>query len=174
MRQTSKIFTLLYKHGVETLAGSMFIVILSLSWLQVFRRYALDNSSTWTEEVARLLLVWLTFLAAAAATRDESHLAVDILINRLPNTLKHAFRCVVNLLIASVGVVLCWKGVIIVELAMPDHSTSLGFSRALFYLPAVAGGALIIFYSLVNAFQHCRALQHALTNTPPAANDDSR
>lgn len=144
----------IYQHGVEALAGLMFVIILWLSWLQVFRRYALDNPATWTEEVARVLLVWMAFLAAAAATRDESHLAVDLLIGRMPARLQHLFRFLMNILVAAIGVVLCWQGAVIVELSFPDHSTSLGFSRSFFYLPAVAGGALIVFYALVNALRH--------------------
>ncbi|NHI01680.1 MULTISPECIES: TRAP transporter small permease [Oceanimonas] len=150
----TQLFRLVYHHGVEALASAMFIIILWLSWLQVFRRYALDNPASWTEEVARLLLIWMTFLAAAAATRDENHLAVDLLVNRLPNALQRAFRVVINVLVAAVGVVLCWQGITIVELALPDHSTSLGFSRSLFFLPAVVGGGLIIFYAVANALRH--------------------
>jgi len=151
-----KIFRAVYQHGVEALAGAMFVIILWLSWLQVFRRYALDNPATWTEEVARVLLVWLAFLAAAAATRSESHLAVDLLINRMPGRLMHLCRGLVNALVAAVGVILCKEGMVIAELALPDHSTSLGFSRSLFYLPAVAGGGLMAFYALVNAITHLR------------------
>lgn len=148
------LFKIIYQNGVEALASSMFVIILGLSWIQVIRRYALDNPATWTEEVARLLLIWMTFLVAAAATRDENHLAVDLFVNRLPTKIKHLFKSIINILVAAVGVVLCWYGAVIVELALPDHSTSLGFSRGLFFLPTMVGGAAIVFYALVNIYRH--------------------
>ncbi|OIN09141.1 TRAP transporter small permease [Oceanisphaera psychrotolerans] len=163
----TKLFRIIYHHGVEALASAMFVIILGLSWVQVFRRYALDNPATWTEEVARLLLIWMTFLAAAAATRDQNHLAVDLVINRLPHAFKHLFNVFINLLVAAVGVVLCWQGAVIVELAMPDHSTSLGFSRGFFFLPTVVGGGLIMMYSVVNAIHHLGEVRRAGSHQKP-------
>ena len=59
---------------------------LSLSLLvaaQVFCRYALNHSLFWSEEVARFLLVWLTFLGAAVVYRRGGHASVDLLRDRL-------------------------------------------------------------------------------------------
>ena len=52
--------------------------------LQVFFRYALNDSLFWSEELGRMLLVWLTFCGAAVAYRRGAHIGVDTLVQRLP------------------------------------------------------------------------------------------
>ncbi len=52
--------------------------------LQVFSRYVLNHSLFWSEELARFLLVWLTFLGASVAYRRRAHASIDVLFRRLP------------------------------------------------------------------------------------------
>jgi TRAP-type C4-dicarboxylate transport system permease small subunit len=51
---------------------------------QVFSRYLLNHSLFWSEELARYLLVWLTFLGAAVAYRRGVHPGIDIVHAKLP------------------------------------------------------------------------------------------
>ena len=51
---------------------------------QVFSRYVLNHSLFWSEELARFLLVWLTFLGAGVAYRRRAHASVDLLYQHLP------------------------------------------------------------------------------------------
>ena len=51
---------------------------------QVFCRYVLNHSLFWSEELARLILVWLTFLGATVAYYHRAHPGVDGLYRRLP------------------------------------------------------------------------------------------
>ncbi len=50
----------------------------------VFWRYALNSALSWSEELARFLLVWVSFLGAALATYRGSHIGINILFDRLP------------------------------------------------------------------------------------------
>ena len=50
---------------------------------QVFARYGLNHSLFWSEELARFLLVWLTFLGATSAYYRGAHPGVDALVSRL-------------------------------------------------------------------------------------------
>ena len=56
---------------------------------QVFSRYVLNNSLFWSEEVARIILVWLTFLAATVAYYQKLHPGVDTVWQRLPRRLRN-------------------------------------------------------------------------------------
>lgn len=51
--------------------------------LQVFFRYALNDSLFWSEELGRMLLVWLTFVGATVAYRRGAHIGVDVVTSRL-------------------------------------------------------------------------------------------
>ncbi len=56
--------------------------------VQVFCRYVLNNSLFWSEELARYLLVWLTFLGASVAYHRNVHPGIDIIYARLPGTIQ--------------------------------------------------------------------------------------
>jgi TRAP-type C4-dicarboxylate transport system permease small subunit len=87
--------------GVERLLFALGFSMAILVAVQVFFRYVLNQSLFWSEELARYLLVWLTFLGASCAYYRHAHPGVDILYNRLPP----AFRKVCTLIIhlASIG-----------------------------------------------------------------------
>ncbi len=147
---------MLWRRGAETLAGATFIIILLIALFQVFRRYVLQDPSIWTEEVARMLLVWATFLAAAAATRTGDHLYVDTLLLRLPPRARHLAQSLINVLVAGIGACFVWYGWPLYEMNANNTSTSLGFARSLFYAPALVGGAGIAVYALAQAIHHLR------------------
>lgn len=52
------------------------------------------NAVSWTEEVARFLMIWLTFAGAALALAEHRHIAVDVLVDRMPGGWRKAIRAV--------------------------------------------------------------------------------
>ena len=62
---------------------------------QVFFRYGLNESLFWSEELARYLMVWLTFLGASVAYRRKVHPSIDVVYTRLPQALRQYFTMVV-------------------------------------------------------------------------------
>jgi len=65
---------------------------------QVFFRYVLNQSLFWSEELARFMLVWLTFLGASVAYKRRAHPGVDILTRRLSPPLRRAAALATHLL----------------------------------------------------------------------------
>ncbi len=65
--------------------------------VQVFCRYILNQSLFWSEELARYMLVWLTFLGASAAYYKGAHPGVDVLYNRLSPTLRRISTILIHL-----------------------------------------------------------------------------
>src|SRR3990170_4887410 len=61
-------------------------VIVIVMFLQVFFRYALNNSLTWNEEITRFLFIWLVFLGTALNIRDKWNIGVDLLAGLLPKS----------------------------------------------------------------------------------------
>lgn len=94
------------------LCGLLLTTLIVVSVLQVVYRYVLMQPAIWTEEAARHLLVWLTFLAAGIAMREGMHPRVTVLESRLPGVAKRYVRWAVVLLIASfllVFTVVTWR-----------------------------------------------------------------
>ncbi len=69
---------------IEYLLFGMGFTMALMVAAQVFFRYALNHSLFWSEEAARFLLVWLTFLGATVAYRRKAHPGVDVLYARMP------------------------------------------------------------------------------------------
>lgn len=143
--------------GIAAVAGLAIVVN-----LQIFARYLFHSPFIWPEEVARLLLVWMTFIGAAALARRGGDLAVDTFVEMLPRLprrglimLRDAVMLVLFVFISSQGFALA-KAVA----GMPLAAT--GMPTDLLAWPVVAGGALIAF--------HC-ALRLLVMIADPSAND---
>ena len=65
---------------------------------QFFTRYALNNSASWTEEIARYLLVATVFVGAAIGVAKNNHIQVDLLYRWLPRSLARVLATLVDLL----------------------------------------------------------------------------
>ncbi len=81
-------------------------------FLQFFTRYILNNSLTWTEEVAQYLLMVITFTGSAMAARRGTHITVEFLLNKLPHGARraaHALVSAVATLFFAVSAWLCWQ-----------------------------------------------------------------
>lgn len=60
----------------------MAAMVLDVTW-QVLTRFLLNDPSSYTEEIARFLLIWIGLMGAAYAYRKHSHLSLDLLIHKL-------------------------------------------------------------------------------------------
>lgn len=61
-----------------------FVAMTSIIFLQVIFRYFLLQSLSWSEEIARYLFIWLTFLGASVVARSRSHITVESVVNAVP------------------------------------------------------------------------------------------
>jgi TRAP-type C4-dicarboxylate transport system permease small subunit len=68
---------------LTTLIAVMLAVLVIMVFSNVVLRYAFNSSITVTEELGRWLFVWITFIGAAVALRERSHLGTDALVSRL-------------------------------------------------------------------------------------------
>ncbi len=91
----------LINQWIEYLLFGMGFTMALIVAVQVFCRYVLNQSLFWSEELARFLLVWLTFLGASSAYYRKVNPGVDFLYIKLPLVLKKASSILTHL--ASMG-----------------------------------------------------------------------
>lgn len=96
--------------GLNALLALMLAVLVASLVYQVFGRYVLNRAPGWTEEVARFLVVYITMLGAAAVIRREGHVAVNVLVDALPNGLRHAVLWVRDAVVLGAAGILMWYG----------------------------------------------------------------
>jgi len=94
MEALSRRVNTLMEYSLFGMGLSMAVIVA----VQVFFRYALNRSLFWSEEVARFLLVWLTFLGATVAYYRGANPGVEALYDRLPEHGRRACKVAVYLL----------------------------------------------------------------------------
>ena len=93
---------------IEVLLIAMLVVMVAAMCYQVFGRYVLGHSPAWAEEVARYMMVWLTFLGAAAVLRSGGHLTVTALVDHLgPGGVKLVLA-LRDLVMLGLCILMCW------------------------------------------------------------------
>ena len=68
-------------HPEDWIAFVIFWSLAFIVFLQFFTRYVLNDSLSWTEEIARYGLMWIVFIGGAMVTRRNTHIAVELLSN---------------------------------------------------------------------------------------------
>lgn len=138
--------------GVSTLslwlAGLGLVVMTAMVAWQVFCRYVLNDSPSWTEPGAVMLMSWFIFLGAAVGVRENYHLGFDVLLYVLPKSGKKWLRMISDLVAFAFGIGMIWYGSQLVALTWGTTLPALHISGGWDYVPLVAGGVLVCLFSL--------------------------
>ena len=118
-----------------------------IAW-QVFGRFILQSSPSWSEQIALLLMIWYVFFAAAAGVWERFHIRIEILEHRLDPTRVRWLRIGIHALIAGLGLVFVVFGGLLIWSVRDFVIPSLGISRAWAYAAIPIAGALIVLFSL--------------------------
>lgn len=121
---------------------ALLVAILVVMGLGVFFRYVLNDSLTWTEEVSRYGLVYITYLGCAVGIRRRTHIRIDVIERILPARLGPAVRVLVDLVTA---VFLAWMAVLsyeIIGVLWASRSAAVQIPMRYVYLALLLGFAL--------------------------------
>jgi TRAP-type C4-dicarboxylate transport system permease small subunit len=130
------------------LAGIGLVAMTIMVAWQVFCRYVLNDSPSWTEPGAVMLMSWFIFLGAAVGVRENYHLGFDVLLYLLPKGGKKWLRMISDLVAFAFGIGMVWYGSQLVALTWGTTLPALSISGGWDYVPLVAGGALVCLFSL--------------------------
>ncbi|QKK17708.1 TRAP transporter small permease [Rhizobium indicum] len=130
------------------LAGTGLVLMTVFVAWQVFCRYVLNDSPSWTEPGSVMLMSWFIFLGAAVGIRENNHLGFDVLLYVLPKSGKRVLRMISDVVILAFGAGMIWYGGALISLTWNTTLPSLGISGAFDYLPLAGGGVLAVVFSL--------------------------
>ena len=125
-------------------------LVLDVIW-QVFTRFVLKSPSTWTEELATMLIIWVALLGASVGFVRKSHLGVDYFVNKLGDKSRAAVDILVYLLIGLfAGGVLMYGGYQLVTrtMAYGQPSPALGVQMGYVYMVLPISGFFILMFSV--------------------------
>ncbi|KTF03543.1 MULTISPECIES: TRAP transporter small permease [Trueperella] len=123
-------------------------LVFSTTW-QVFSRLVLSSPVTWSEELAKMLFVWLSFLGLAFVYGERGHMAVEFLVLRAPERTQKAFAIwthVASLILGATALV--WGGWNAAMNAWSQNLTALPVNIGSVYLVLPISGLAIVLYAL--------------------------
>jgi len=129
-----------------SVAGLLVIVI--IVFYQVFGRYVLNSSPTWTENLALVLILYVTLIGAAVGVRDAGHIGMDSLLVMLPDHMREKIELVIHVLVAVFGIAMAYNGWILGASVGTVKIPNLGLPEVIRYVPLIASGILIISFSI--------------------------
>jgi TRAP-type C4-dicarboxylate transport system permease small subunit len=148
----------LIARGLEYAVGGLFIVIAGTALAQVFTRYVLSNSLTWTHELDILLMIWAVWLGAAIGIHRKAHLRISILSDRLSEKSGRILTVVLDVLILAFLAILGWKGISVIESVEGTVLTSMDLPRGFVVSAAPVGAGFMVLFFLPILFEDFRRL----------------
>ena len=132
---------------VRIAAAGLVAMTVIVGW-QVFGRYVLNSSPSWSEQASLTLMIWYVSLAAAAGVREGFHIRIVALEAAMPANVQRWMRVASNTVVGLCGIaMLVWGGELVVKTW--DHVIpSLGLPRGLAYLGLPISGALMAGFAL--------------------------
>jgi TRAP-type C4-dicarboxylate transport system permease small subunit len=141
----------------------LFVMVATVA-ANVFGRFLLGVSIQWGEEVAKIMLTYLTFFGAAYAMKDNSHYSFDFIIQNLPPGIKPYFRVFRWVIVILISLLLVfWSAEVTLRIRhwiMP----STGISRSLVYGAAPVGVILLMIYAIHHLVNEVKTLVRTKKN----------
>lgn len=129
------------------LVGVLFVVL----W-QIFSRQILGDTPPWSEETARVLLIWIGFLGAAISFREGAHIAIHFLVDHLPTIVQRLIGFLVQALTIVFGLYLIIQGAEFANEARNATLPGTGLPRSVMYVVMPVAGFMIVLYTVLQAF----------------------
>ena len=132
---------------VEMISAGMLAVMVVAIFLQVIFRSVVKSAIPWSEELARYLMIWVSFLGASIAVRRKGHIGVEALVRVLSPGKKRWVLAAANVLSMTFFAAMIVLGCRILEIVRLQLSPAMELSMAVPYSAILAGGILMFVYS---------------------------
>lgn len=126
------------------LATALFVIVIAA----VVFRYGFGAAVSWTEEVPRYLLIWISFLAAASCVLRREHVGFDVLFNALPQGVRKMLGILLSVLVFGFGWIIFRYGIVFVQDFGDDLMETIPFTNNWYYPAMPISGFLIMLFSL--------------------------
>lgn len=141
----------------DSISHALMLAMLSAATLQIVSRYFLAGLIPedyvdyflfpWTEEFARLVMLWLAMVGAAAIQRGDDHISMTVVFDLLPAAAKRWVRIFGDVVTIAVLVPVTWFGWVTARSLDIMNTIELGFPISVFAYPIPMVGALMIVHS---------------------------
>lgn len=144
----------------ESLLVALLGAMVALIGLQVFMRYVMQSSLSWSEELARYLFIWATYIGVSYGVRQRAHIRVTAGIGWLSPRGRIVVDLLTLLIFAAFAAIVIWQGLVMTAkiTRFGQTSSSLGIPMAWVYGAPIAGFGLVILRLMQHGWADLRAL----------------
>jgi len=130
---------------IDRVLASMVILVLAEVLMEVFFRYLLHKPLSWGGELSQTILVWITFIGAAAALFRGEHMTIDLLLHRVKSgAAKRVLRLIALAAIAVFLIIGFKAGWTVVERTWKMRTTAMQIPAGILYLAFPTGCLLML------------------------------
>ena len=122
-------------------------VILCVQW-QVVGRYVFNDTPTWAEALAMLLVLFVTAFGLAVGVRDAGHIGLESLVMLLPEKWQHRIEILIHVLVGIFGALMVQGGWLWASAKWSEKKPMLPVPDGIDYVPVVIAGVLIVLFSI--------------------------
>jgi len=127
--------------------GGLVLLIAAVLY-QVIGRYVFNDTPTWAESGAVLLVLYVTMLGMAVGVRDAGHIGLESLLVLVPDAVRLKMELFIHALVLIFGVVMAYNCALLAQSVWDYKIPTLGLSEAFKYAPPAMAGVLIALFSL--------------------------
>jgi hypothetical protein len=127
--------------------AGLILLILAVLY-QVVGRYVFNDSPTWAESGAVLLVLYVTMLGMAVGVRDAGHIGLESLLVLAPQALRLKMELLIHSLVLLFGMVMAYNCGLLAQSVWDYKIPTLGISEAFKYIPPALAGALVALFSI--------------------------
>jgi len=136
------------RKGMEIILSIVMILIVAILSTNVFLRYVFGKPFSWAEEVAVILIIWLTFIAAAFLQMRNEHVKITYIYDSLPKKLKNIVLWIGNAAILGVLGIHLIAAVMLVKIQCKSFTPALGLPMSCCSAALLIGIAIMFFLVL--------------------------
>lgn len=150
----------LHQNAERWLLLIFYALIITTVAQEVIRRFILNYSSNWAEEVARYSFIYLAWIGAAVAVRDRSHIRIDAIIEFIPEKAQQALLLMGDILTLVIAVMVFYTSFdpLINAVKYASVTDGLRISRAWFLFAIPLGFGVLIMRTLEAIYQDVMSL----------------
>ncbi len=166
MSTSRKYAILLWQYPLEFAVSSILVAIVAVTFAQVVFRYVLLAPLSWSEELARFLLLWLASLSAAYAFKLRSHFALTFVVDWFAPKTQRYLRSLVTFIVAGFLLVFIRQSFSFTLAVRDQIAPGTQMSRAIPYSTALAGSVLMCYDGVKNWWDDFREAESGSESKP--------
>lgn len=127
----------------------LFVVLIVACVSQVFFRFVLNNSLSWTEELARYCFIWMHLIGSSLLIEGSGHATVTVIMDLMHGMARRVLDTVIELIVFFNGVIMLYSGTVLAYSSRANLSTAMSVPMWIINSSVAVGGLLLMFQAFV-------------------------